>query len=912
MATQPPVGAQEMPLLRTKLYIPPLRREQVPRPRLIERLDAGLGRKLTLVSAPAGFGKTTLVSEWINESKRPVAWLSLDDDDNDLQRFFTYLIAALQSISRKVGESVLAALHSPQPPPSETILTVLINDIVGSSVDFTLVLDDYNLIESRSVHDAVAFLIDHLPPQLHLTIVARSDPPLPLSRLRAKAQMSELREDDLRFTRDEATTFLSAVMGLNVSPEDIEALENRTEGWIAGLQLAAVSMQRHKDATGFIREFTGGHRYIVDYLGQEVLRQQDERVQSFLCETSILRRLSAPLCDAVIGRGGSQDLLEQLETANLFIVPLDDERSWYRYHHLFTDFLQHQLKRHQPERFPGLHRRASEWYEENGLAGEAVFHALAAEEVERAADLIETNALDALMRGEVYTVINWLNSLPEELVRSRPRLGISQAWQLISTGQIEKVEGWLQTVEERLGLSTHDSLEKLGKDGKDSAEVSELLGAIATIRSTIGAWQGRTQRTIDISQWALERFPQGNRIYRSILGWNLAFASRIAGDVDTAEQAYLGAIEDGRASGNYVTTLNATEGLAELYSAMGQLRKAEKTFLQVFQLGDQYRMTYSVAFGAAHIGLAEVMRQWNRLDTAVEHLQQGFEICEKWGALDLVKAQVCLSRIKMAQGDPSGAMEAIQTAIDLAQDHDQRFRGGVAVATRARLWLAQGEIEKAARWAQERGEYCEDDLGELNELEGIVLARVLLAEGKQDEALALLDKLLHNAELIGRIGSVIEVLVLHATARQAQNELDQATTFLERAISLAEEEGFIQVFLEEGRGMEILLGEAIKRGVARNHAMKIKLLAAFEGGGTPSAQVPKRGAPEIPIVEPLSGREIEVLQLIADGYSNREIGGKLFITVGTVKRHITNIYGKLGVHRRTQAIARARELDILE
>ena len=299
-------------ILKTKLYIPPTRPELVPRPRLIERLNAGLHHKLTLISAPAGFGKTTLLSEWVNESKRPVAWLSLDDDDNDLQRFFTYLIAALQSINGKVGESVLAALHSPQPPPSETVLTILINDIVGSSVDFTMVLDDYSLIESRSVHDAVAFLIDHLPPQLHLTIVARSDPPLPLSRLRARAQMSELREDDLRFTRDEATTFLNAVMGLNVSPEDIEALENRTEGWIAGLQLAAVSMQRHKDATGFIREFTGGHRYIVDYLGEEVLRQQDERVQSFLCETSILRRLSAPLCDAVIGRGRSQDLLEQL------------------------------------------------------------------------------------------------------------------------------------------------------------------------------------------------------------------------------------------------------------------------------------------------------------------------------------------------------------------------------------------------------------------------------------------------------------------------------------------------------------------------------------------------------------------------------------------------------------------------
>jgi LuxR family maltose regulon positive regulatory protein len=582
---------------------------------------------------------------------------------------------------------------------------------------------------------------------------------------------------------------------------------------------------------------------------------------------------------------------------------LDDERSWYRYHHLFTDFLQHQLKRRQPERVPDLHRRASEWYEENGLVDGAVFHAFAAENVERAADLVETNALDALMRGEVYTVINWLDSLPEALVRSRPRLGISQAWQLISTGQIEKAEGWLQTVEERLGFTTDDSLEKLGEDDKEYAEVNELLGAIATIRSTIGAWQGKTRRTIEISQWALKRFPEGNLTYRSILEWNLAFASRIAGDVNTAEQAYLGAIEDGQASGNYVITLNATEGLAELYAVMGQLRKAEKTFRRVFQFGDEYRMTYSVAFGAARIGLAEVMRQWNKLDTAVKHLQQGFEICEKWGALDLVKAHVCLARIKMAQGDSSGAMEAIQKAIDLAKERGQRFRGGVAVATRVRLWLARGEIEKAGRWAQERGAYCEDDLGELNELESIVLARVWLAQGKQEEALTLLDKLLYNAELVKRTGNVIEIRLLQAMAWQAENKLDRAVAFLEKALALAEKEGFIQVFLDQGPAMELVLDRVIKkRGVRSQYARLVV---------TSQAPPASRSLPQSKLVEPLSEREIEVLQLIANGHSNREIGERLFITTGTVKRHITNIYGKLGVRSRTQAIAQARELDIL-
>ncbi len=894
---------QQYPLLQTKLYIPPIRPDLVSRPRLIEGLNVSLHCKLTLVSAPAGFGKTTLLSEWIAGIGRRVAWLWLDEGDNDPSRFLAYLVTALQTVESELGQGLLAVLQSPGAVNVEAVLTTLINEITSLSSDLVLILDDYHVIESEPVTKALTFLLDHVPPQLHLVIASRRDPDFPLSRLRARGEMTEIRIADLRFTRNEIAVFLNQIMGLNLSAENLTALDARTEGWIAGLRLTALSMQRHQDATQFIREFTGSHRYIVDYLGEEVLRQQDERVQSFLRETSVLRRLSAPLCDRITGQSGSQQILEQLEAANLFIVPLDDKRGWYRYHHLFTGFLQHQLERHQPERVPGLHRRASEWYEENGLAGEAVFHALSAEEVERAAVLAETHALDALMRGEVYTVINWLDSLPERLVRSRPRLGVAQAWQLISTGQIDEAEGWLQIVEERLGFTTDGSLEKSGQDTQDYAGGNELLGAIATIRSTLGAWQGKPLRTIKVSQWALERLGEGNLSYRTILEWNLAFASRIAGDANTAEQAYLGAIEDGRTSGNYMITLNAIEGLGELYSILGQLRKAEETFLQVFQLGDQFRMAYPVALGAAHFGLAEVMRQWNRLEPAVEHLQQGLEICEKWGVLDLVKGNVCLSRIRMAQGDLAGALEAIQEAIDLAQDHHQAFRGGVAVATRARLWLAQGEIEKADRWAQEQGEYCEHDLSELNEIKGIVLVRVLLAQRKHEEALALLDRLLDNAESVKRMGNVIEIRILQATAWQAQNELGQAITFLEEALARAEEEGFVQVFLEQRPNIDMLLDRIIKkRGIHSNYARWVVASQAL-----PTSQAPPQGA----LLEPLSEREIEVLQLIANGRSNREIGKQLFITTGTVKRHITNIYGKLGVHSRTQAIAQARELDIV-
>jgi LuxR family maltose regulon positive regulatory protein len=897
------------PLLQTKLYIPPPRPELVPRPRLVERIDAGIhsGHKLTLVSASAGFGKTTLLSAWVAgcgqlEPPIPVAWLSLDQEDNDPIHFLAYTIAALQTVHPGLGQAVLTVLYAsqPQPAPVEASLTILINEIAGMGEPVVLVLDDYHAIRSQAVDKLLGFLLDHLPPQMHLVISSRRDPAFPLSRLQARGEMTEIRAADLRFTRDEIALFLNQVMGLNLSAQNLAALETRTEGWISGLRLTALSMRRLQDTTEFIQKFTGSNRYIVDYLGEEVLQQQDERVQTFLRETSILRRLSAPVCDRVTGQSGSQGILEQLETANLFIVPLDDRRDWYRYHHLFTDFLQHQLERYQPERVPALHHRASEWYEENGPMGEAVFHALAAKRGERAADLVETNALETLMRGQVYTVANWLDRLPPDSIRSRPKLGIAQAWQFISTGQIEKAEAWLQMVEEKTGFTRYDGLDKIGQG---SAEANELQGGIATIRSTISAWRGETWQTIEISQWALERFPSGNPLYRSILAWNLAFASRIAGDINTAERAYKSAIKDAQASGNYMIALTATEGLAELYSVMGQLQKAEKTFLRVFQLGDQYQMAYSVAFGAAHIGLADLMYQWNRLDAAVEHLQQGFEICERWGALDLVKAHVCLARIKMAQSDAIAAMEAVQKAIDLAQEHNQRFRGGVAVALRTGLWLALGEIVQAERWAQERDEYDENDLGELNELEGIVLARLLLALGEQGKALVLLDKLLHNAQLVKRMGSAIEILILQSTAWQSQSNLGQATACLERALVLAEREGFVQVFLEQRPAIDGLLNRAIKKRLP--HSRYARLVV-----GSQSSPIPP-SLQQDGLVEPLSEREMEVLRLVTKGHSNREIGERLVITTGTVKRHITNIYGKLGVHSRTQAIALARELDIL-
>jgi LuxR family transcriptional regulator, maltose regulon positive regulatory protein len=888
------------PLLATKLYIPAPRPKVVLRPRLIERLNEGLHRKLTLISAPAGFGKTTLVSEWVAGCARPVAWLSLDEGDNDPTRFLTYLVAAMQTIAANIGKGVLGVLQSPQPPPTESILTALLNEVATVADNFVLVLDDYHVIDSKPIDNALTFLLEHLPPQMRLAIATREDPDLPLARLRAGNQLTELRVTDLRFTPSEAAEFLNQVMDLSLSAEDIAALETRTEGWIAGLQLAAISMQGQKDITSFIKSFTGSHNFVMDYLVEEVLQQQSESVQTFLLRTSILDRLSGPLCDAVLLNlsASGQETLEYLEQANLFIVPLDNERRWYRYHHLFADLLRQRL--HQSaassasstgdERMgvAELHIRASAWYEDSGLEIEAFHHATAANDDERAERLIEGKGMPLHFRGAVAPVLNWLASLPTTVLDARPSLWTSYASVLLVTGQTTGVEQKLQAAETALQGAEPDD------------KTRDLVGRIAAIRATAATSQNQVEIIIAQSRRALEYLHPDNLAFRTSTTCKLGFAYQLQGDRAAASRAYTEVISIGQASGNIIFTLLATIGLGSLQEADNQLYLAAQTYRRVLQLfGDQ-----PLPFASeAYFGLARVFYEWNDLDAAQQHAQQSIELARKIENTDRVIAtEVFLARLKLAHGDAAGAAAILARAGQSVRQHNFVNRMPEVAAAQVLTLLHQGNLEAAAQLAQ------------THELP-ISQARVHLAQGDTSTALAVLGPLRRQAEAKGWEDERLKVMVLQAVALHAHGEKDKAVQLLGDALALAEPGGFIRIFVDEGTRMAHLLSEAaghpIMRGIMPDYAGK--LLAVFEAEEQKSEDKSYLSptSPAQPLIEPLSHRELEVLHLIAQGLSNREIGERLFLALITVKGHNQRIFGKLQVQRRTEAVARARELGLL-
>jgi LuxR family maltose regulon positive regulatory protein len=891
------------PLLTTKLYIPPLRSNLVPRLHLIEQLDEGLhpGHRLTLVSAPAGFGKTTLVSEWLHQGKWPFTWLSLDDGDNDSTRFLAYLVAALQEIDGNWGRVIQTALCAPQLPPPTVLLAALINEIATDGPDFILALDDYHVIINPSIHDMLAFLLDNLPPQMHLVIMSRADPPLPLSRLRAHGELIEIRADALRFTAEEAVVFLNEVMGLNMTSQQIARLEARTEGWVAGLQLAALSLQglRHgEDIVSFVEAFAGSHRYVMDYLIEEVFNRQPPQIQEFLLQTSILDRLCRPLCDALTGQTNGQEMLERLERANLFLVPLDHHRRWYRYHHLFADLLRDRLQQTRPDAVPALHRQASEWYEGEGLVAEAFHHALAANDIERATCLAEDNARHMVRRGELTTLLRWLSALPEEVVRSRPRLCVNYAWALLMTGRADAVEPCLRDAEKALARRAASP-----PMADEEREIAALRGEVALTRLFLARIRDDLGRTIERSQQNLEQMNEENPFVRGLLHLNLGIAFRRSGEMAKAAHALAEAVRLCQAAGNTLATMIATNNLAWLYEIQGQLRRAAEIRRQVLQSTEECGgpvMQYSPGLGVVHLGLAHSLYEWNELEVAEQHVQEGIALGEPGGYVGvLVNGYRLLARLRQARGDVRGALAAIHKLERAVRQRNapQATRDEVA-AYQAALWLAQGNVEAASRWAEGVEVSPDDHLDTLGEFKAITLARVLLAQAKPDEAEPLIERLLQAAESEGRMGKVVEILALHALARQAHGDTGGTLASLKRALTLAEPEGYVRTFVDEGTPMAALLRQALVRGIAPRYVGR--LLAAF---GEPAAAQP--------LPEPLTGRELEVLRLIVAGLTNQEIADQLVISVATVKRHITNIYGKLGVSHRTQAVARAQELDLL-
>jgi LuxR family maltose regulon positive regulatory protein len=884
---------ENAPLLKTKFYIPSRRPNLIARPRLAAQLEEALRlqHRLILVSARAGSGKTTLVSEWLHAQARPYAWLSLDEEDNDPQRFFSYLVAALRQLKIKISPAQPDVIEFPSPEP---LLTELINDIAASSTSFLLVLDDYHILENDWIHKAVGFLVEHQPPGMHLVLTTRADPQLPLAQLRARGQLTEIRDRDLRFTAGETVEFLNEVMRLDLPAQAIATIERRTEGWIAGLQMTGISVQSHRqsgDVEAFIEAFGGTHRFILDYLMEEVLNHQPPAVQDFLIETSMLERMSADLCHSVHpGETDSQSLLMQLERMNLFVIPLDDERRWYRYHHLFADLLQSVLRqRRSPEQIRELHRRAGEWYLEAELPGEAMDHILAAGEFERAAAMIDENIarlIHMFSPKHESLLLKWIERLPEEIKRSRPWIDVYRANMLALNLQLQDVDSILDEAEKRVQ--------------PDTFRAAEILGYIAVVRAYAANLRGDAARSIAMADLAQKHLAgTGNLAARAMVAFTVADTYFAMDDMQHADQAVHELLEIGEKADQLIIIVPALSDLADVAKVRGRLGRAEEYYARAWQEMAKRNALDSRVRCSYEFGMAELLRERNQLAAARAHMQTGTDYRRRFGAY-LVIGDLPRMRILQAQGDLEGALKALHAAEQAVQTHP--FQLALMIEFRvARVlqWLAAGDVKTASRWAEE----CSGG----SEQEQLALARLWLAQDRAAQAQTLLARQRARAETGGRTGRLIEILALQALALDAQGRSAEADEALLQALSLAQPEGYVRIFLDLGLPLHELLVRASKRGADLGGYVQ-SLLSAF---GQEQSPTPRAASSAEVLIDPLTERELEVLHWLAEGLSNKEIAGRLVVAPGTIKQHLKNICRKLAVHGRLQAVRRAQELKLL-
>jgi ATP/maltotriose-dependent transcriptional regulator MalT len=902
-------------LLATKLSIPRTRPDLLGRSRLLQQLSQGMAREVLLVCTPAGFGKTTLLAGWAASARWPVAWLSLDPEDNDPVRFWRYVVAALDRVAEGLGEHVLPLLTPPGDMSGQGVVTALVNQLQTAPDEVALVLDDYHLLQSQPIHDGMAFLLGHLPPRLHVVITSRSDPPLPLARLRARGQLAELRTADLRFTPEEASALLREVWGLDLTPEAIAALETRTEGWVVGLQLAALSLQGRPDPDGFLDAFTGTHRYVLDYLSEEVLERQPDQVRAFLLQTSILERLSGPLCDAVTGDAGSQDMLEGLERANLFLVPLDAQRRWYRYHHLFADLLRARLQRAEAGRVPELHRRAAAWYEQHGLIDEAIRHASASGHATWAVRLVEQHVHETLHRGESVILDQWLSWLPDDVVRSRPALSFAQGEMQFHLGQLDQAERFLEQAERafdqgqgqlELEVPTHAGM------------VAEMPAAIALLRAELAGARDDPEAMAGYARSALAQLAEEEHGPRFWARWlSGAGADWMRGRVAEAEPVAAQLLAEGRAAADPYPLITSCYPLAAVQQAQGKLDAALQTYREGLRLATRGGRVSPFHAAEAHLGIAQVLYERNQLDDALQHVTESIERGRQliW-FFEPGRRLVTLAWIRHANGDADAALDAMNEACRIHPSPAVNSRWNPAPLERVRLLLAQGLTAQAERWTEERGLTAEDEVTYMREPNYLVLARVLVVRSDPGRALRLLERLNVLAESQGRTESLIQTRAVRSLALQSAGDHQAALTALTEALALARPEGYIRVFVDEGPPMAALLQSLIgarQRGhaaaasrAARDHLNRV--VQAFR----PTMGRPKRvAAAATGLIEPLTRRELEVLGFIAAGRPNQEIAEQLVVTLATVKKHTSHIFDKLGAANRTQAVARARELRLI-
>ena len=910
MDTQAPI-----PILLPKLQIPPFRLQLVARQHLIQSLDQGLHRKLTILSAPAGYGKSTLLSEWATGCKWPLGWITLESGDNDIERFIAYLISAMQAAESSLSRlsSILETRFSFQPMPPDAILAILVNQLSLTAERLVLVLDDYHLIDNQEIHGFLNTLLDNLPPNIHLVISTRVDPPIKLARLRAKDQLNEITERELRFTPQEAENFFDIVMGLRLTRAQVTEIEARTEGWITGLQLAGLSLKDRQNPDDLIKTLSGTHRFILDYLAEEVFSDLPAALQTFLLRVSILDRLSPGLCDAVIGdlvgESGvqlqSKIVLDFLDASNLFVIPLDSQRQWYRFHSLFAEFLQDRLESQAADELARLHRQAAIWYAENNLFSEAIRHSLAGGEIDGAADLIQSHAKEYLTRGEIRTLSNWIEALPEGVITARPQLGLARAWGRLMRDPFDfwnTIDQQISQIARGFGIARDGLLGSLA-ESEPGSEQRSGLAEFAMLQGFAQRDTTDTSETIKLFNAALEYFPENEKILRSFTLAGLASTYARTGMIKRAEENFAQAAQTSQSANSLYGFVACTDWQATMQAEQGQLTRAATTYRQAIDtLSSQSKFPLPLS-GHVYVGLASVLLEWNDVPGALENVQRGLKIGDQVRDIDaLLKGHVLLAQIYQILGRPEEMHKAIQDADRTALETKSPGCLHEIQAWKAQLVLAAGDVQEAQQWATRRGLGINKPMplpGDIAEIEQFTYIRLLRTMGKAAETLPILGALINLQEQSGRKQALIESLVLQASCLRALNRIEEAVRTLARTLLLAEPEGFVRIFILEGQPMAALLRTTGTQGHSPDYVKR--LLAAFGENLTPQET----------IIDPLSERELEVLQMIAEGLTNVEIASKMIIAQSTVKTHINRIYRKLDVDTRTQAVVRARQLKIL-